>query len=231
MSRPGPTQTESIGLILTRAVHCGAMVHITSLGQTRTTGANGPTGSSTAGRGSTSVDALGVKGAPTPIMLSIDAVDEALRALDQLGRRVLGVNNSDVLALQLIGRRHRRGQLTQVRDLIPGLGVSTGTATTMVQRLGRAGLLESRPHDTDRRARLLHVTAKADDLIEGLLGPVRTGLDALLQSIDQREQMRLIELLDEVREVLTTPSAACSADAEESAPRPVHRSVGAGSET
>ena len=43
---------------------------------------------------------------------------------------------------------------------------------------------------------------RAEDLIRGLLGPVRAQLEELLASIDSDEQARLIELLDSVRDIL-----------------------------
>ena len=94
------------------------------------------------------------------------------------------------------------GQLTRVRDLVPRLGVSSGTATTMTQRLERAGLLHREPDGTDKRGRVLRVAERAEDLARGLLGPVRAQLEELLASINSDEQARLIELLDAVRDIL-----------------------------
>jgi DNA-binding MarR family transcriptional regulator len=57
-------------------------------------------------------------------------------------------------AIEIIG--HQRS--LRMRELAEKLGVTTGTLTVMVDRLERLGMIERRPHETDRRSFLVVLT-------------------------------------------------------------------------
>ena len=61
-------------------------------------------------------------------------------------------------AIEIIG--HRKS--LRMRELAAKLGVTTGTLTVMVDRLERLGLIERRPHETDRRSFLVVLTAAGE---------------------------------------------------------------------
>lgn len=155
---------------------------------------------------SISVGALGLLGSINPIVLVIDEIDDALRDLDQEVRRALHVNNVDIHALQLIDRRRRRGVPTRVRDLTARLGTTSGTSTEIAKRLERAGLILSEPDSTDRRGRTLVITTRAEEMLQNLLGPVRTELADLLDSLAPDDEARLLEILQRTRDILQRPS-------------------------
>lgn len=165
---------------------------------------------------SVSVGVLAVEDEAGPLVLALDAVDDALRHLDQELRRALGVTNIDVLALQYIDRRQRRGTSTRVGDLVPRLGVSSGTATMIVQRLERAHLIQSATDPNDGRGRTIVLGLRAHELVEGRLGGVRTGLRQLVASLPPEQEDELIDLLDRVRQILLHPAADTDAGIEAS---------------
>lgn len=99
---------------------------------------------------------------------SIPTVDErvqtlvlALHHLDVEHRRIrarfaqsLGLSGSEFNAIAFLSEF---GQRTP-KELAHNLGMTTGSATAMIDRLEEAGLLNRGPHPHDRRSLLLHLT-------------------------------------------------------------------------
>ena len=77
-----------------------------------------------------------------------------------------------------------------------------------MHRLTGAGLVHRVPHPSDARVRRLALTDDASRRLEEIVGAVRADLDALLDSIPQDEEERLIALLGQVRDIFRSGSAA-----------------------
>lgn len=146
-------------------------------------------------------------GAPTrtvpALMRSLDEVEDAQQALDVRVRTGLGINAVDCAVLRWVDRVHRRGGSSRVGDITDHFGVSSGSATEIVHRLTRAGLLRRQAHPTDARVRSLVPTDRAGERLEHFVGLGRRDLDLLLTSMSPEEQQRAAELLEAVRRILS----------------------------
>ena len=149
----------------------------------------------------------GASDAARALVTAVDGVEDAGRALDQRIRTALGVNNTDLAVLQYVDRVQRRGGSARVGDIAHRFGVSSGSATEIVHRLTGAGLVHRVPHPTDARVRRLELTGDAADRLEAVVGSVRSELDALLGTIPPVEEARLVELLDQVRDIFRSGSS------------------------
>ncbi len=91
----------------------------------------------------------------------VDAV-EALRELILAGESyrqiVTGFLNLDMSQTQALSYLYSRGEMGQ-SELGALLGFNTSTMTALVDRLERDGIAERRPHPTDRRRSVVHLTA------------------------------------------------------------------------
>lgn len=67
------------------------------------------------------------------------------------------------------------------------LGISTGSATELVDRLERAGHLERHRHQQDRRRLMLHATDSAIQQVLGELAPLFSALDVLAADLSEQE--------------------------------------------
>jgi DNA-binding MarR family transcriptional regulator len=67
------------------------------------------------------------------------------------------------------------------------LGISSGSATALVDRLERAGHLERRAHPTDRRRQVLAVTRATRERVAAELRPVASGLAELAGTFAEAE--------------------------------------------
>jgi MarR family transcriptional regulator, transcriptional regulator for hemolysin len=112
---------------------------------------------------------------------------------------VLGVTRAQ---WRVLARLRRRDGLRQV-ELADLLDVEPITLCRMVDRLEEAGLVERRRDETDRRAWLVHLTPKAEPLVEELraLGDIFMG-DALA-GISKTDRETAQAVLAKVRDNLS----------------------------
>jgi len=136
------------------------------------------------------------------LLAAVDDVEDAERELDVRMRDGLGVNTVDFAVLRWVDRVHRRGGTTRVGDIAAQFGVSSGSATEIVHRLTRAGLLHRVVHPADARVRRLVPTEAADARLCEMVGHVRADLDALLETVTEEEERRLLQLLGSISGIL-----------------------------
>lgn len=96
-------------------------------------------------------------------------------------------------APQATALRELSGPMT-MRELAERMGCEPSNATFVVDRLEKQGLIERRPHPTDRRARHLVLTPDGTALRERLLALL--GEDSPLAGLSQDEQRTLQLLLE-----------------------------------
>lgn len=98
------------------------------------------------------------------------AVQSYQGAVDDFDRelaRLLGVNETDLRCLEILLTVE---ELTP-RELSRQLGLTTGSVTTMLDRLEKLAYLTRTPHPTDRRKTLIRATPEAGQRAYGLIGP------------------------------------------------------------
>jgi DNA-binding MarR family transcriptional regulator len=125
--------------------------------------------------------------------------------------RVLGLSESDVLALHHIARS---GRLTSTQ-LASRLRLSSGGVTALVQRLERTGQLLREPHPDDRRSSLLRLSPSAQRRLAQALAPLAERQDALTGALGEPEQSRLAALLDALADAAEREADALYSRADE----------------
>lgn len=114
--------------------------------------------------------------------------------------RVTGITGPQARLLLAMERAPGENQASYAERL----EVEPITLCRMVDRMEEAGLVERRHDPADRRARLLHLTARA----EGEIARIRAALDGLLDQLvagmSEHEQDELSRLLQRVTANLTS---------------------------
>ncbi len=87
----------------------------------------------------------------------------------------------------------RQGPLAELIEVEPI------TLSRMVDRLEEAGLVERRADPTDRRAWLLYLTARAEQLLTGMRGTTDALAEGATDGLSAAERETLIELVRRVR--------------------------------
>ncbi|MEV5828815.1 MarR family transcriptional regulator [Spirillospora sp. NPDC052242] len=100
--------------------------------------------------------------------------------------------NLDLTAPQATALRELAGPMT-MRDLADRMSCEPSNATFIVDRLERLGLVERRPHPTDRRAKILALTPRGTDVRARLLAMLTE--NSPVTRLTQEEQRTLRELL------------------------------------
>src|SRR5881275_904949 len=77
--------------------------------------------------------------------------------------------------------------------------LTSGSITVAVDRLEHKGLVERRPHGTDRRARIVHLTKEGRKLIRRLYADHAADMEQLASaSLNRKEREILIRLLKQI---------------------------------
>jgi DNA-binding MarR family transcriptional regulator len=97
-------------------------------------------------------------------------------------------------AAQATALREMTGPMT-MRELSERMSCEPSNATFVVDKLEKQGLVERRPHPTDRRAKQLLLTPEGTALRERLLGLLAQ--DSPLAGLSPRQQRTLQELLEQ----------------------------------
>ncbi|WP_424217286.1 MarR family winged helix-turn-helix transcriptional regulator (plasmid) [Streptomyces sp. BI20] len=122
------------------------------------------------------------------------AVDDFDREL----ARLLGVNETDLRCLEIL----LSVEETTPRELSRQLGLTTGSVTTMLDRLEKLAYLTRGPHPDDRRKTLVRITPAAARLAYGLIGPFIAEAHREVAGRYSPEQLELItDYLTFTREV------------------------------
>jgi DNA-binding MarR family transcriptional regulator len=132
--------------------------------------------------------------------------DAHIRALRNASMGLLSRSFSDapVSATEaiLMERLMRRSGLAQ-SELAVMLSVDPGLVSRMVGRLVKLGFVETRPDETDRRVRRVHLTEEGRDLFVKELGPrFDSFLADRLAAISPKRVKQLLATLEDIADAL-----------------------------
>lgn len=124
--------------------------------------------------------------------------------------RQLGLSDSEMAALDHLG---------QQRELTPGelrerLALSSGGTTALIQRLVRAGHVERRPHQHDRRSAVITVTDATRELLAARSAPLVEAIDGAAAALSPADRATIVAWLDRIVDV-TEAEAAEDIDGED----------------
>ncbi|UXA17234.1 MarR family winged helix-turn-helix transcriptional regulator [Mycobacterium sp. SMC-4] len=128
------------------------------------------------------------------------AAKSVVRAFDdRLGEHGVSTPRSKLLA------EVARMQPVRLADLAREVGVSQGTASTLVEALVRDGLVARGVDDTDRRAIRLTTTPEGEAQARNWVGDYVVVAGDIFSCLTAEEQRQLTRLLDRIAESLNPP--------------------------
>lgn len=101
---------------------------------------------------------------------------------------------------------YRQGGLTQTA-LAENLGMEKAPLGRLLDRIEEMGLVERKPDPSDRRARLVYHTKKAEDLDEPLWGAGRSMFEAALKGLSSQEIAQILTLFEHLKQNLQADEA------------------------
>lgn len=132
-------------------------------------------------------------------------VNRAAAELDHALARRLGLRTLDYSAMSHV---MTGGDRIGPHELSTRLGISTGSATELVDRLERAGHLRRRRDDRDRRRVTLHPTDAAVERILASLSGLFTALDDLADEFTDQELDTVVVYLRRAAQLLRNSADA-----------------------
>lgn len=141
------------------------------------------------------------------VTVTLHAVRRFRRADQEMRRRMaaqMGMNVSDLQALQFVIAAELHGTVATPKDLSRDLGISTASTTKMLDRLTASGHLERRPHPSDRRALVLHATDHAHREVRDRLTGMHEEMGGIARAVPAGARAALVTFLDAMAECFDT---------------------------
>src|SRR6266480_2749142 len=119
---------------------------------------------------------------------------KAFRTLERLATRSIEsseVGLSDFAVLEML--LHKGPQ--PVNEIGRRIELTSGAITTAVDRLESRGLVTREAHPSDRRARIVRLTARGEEQAAKIFAGHRTAMDLAASGLSKSERATLIQLL------------------------------------
>jgi MarR family transcriptional regulator, transcriptional regulator for hemolysin len=144
---------------------------------------------------------------PPSIGLLLIDVSRMLKKCFELNCRGTGMTRAQWQVLSLLNRNPgiSQGALAELMEVEP---ITVGR---MVDRLESAGMLERRPHPTDRRAWRLHLLPAAHPVLDALKDLGATTRAQLMAGLTEEEHQTAMRLLGKMKENLANALASSAA--------------------
>jgi MarR family 2-MHQ and catechol resistance regulon transcriptional repressor len=110
-------------------------------------------------------------------------------AVESIQSQELGLSDFGILEILL-----HKGPLP-VNDIGRRIHLTSGAITVAVDRLESGGFVARGPHPTDRRARVVHLTARGKAHAEKVFAGHKAAMDSVAEVLSQAERRTLIDLL------------------------------------
>ncbi|MEM9027068.1 MAG: MarR family transcriptional regulator [Pseudomonadota bacterium] len=117
----------------------------------------------------------------------------AVDALDAHAADRLGITRNDLRCLNLL----EAGSIP-AKEVASALGLTSGSVTALLDRLERKGLIERKPHPTDRRGLLILATRKVYDQLAPIYRRMGEEVVALSKRYERAEAQAAARHIDDV---------------------------------
>lgn len=134
------------------------------------------------------------------VMESLRQWREADRALSEVSRRYMRLNESDMRTIRMLIRAQQRGRVVTPKDIACEVGISSASTTKLVRRLEDNGHLVRVPHPSDRRTICLEVTAATARVAREAIGRQHSRRFDAAAALDGDERETVIRFLTALAE-------------------------------
>jgi DNA-binding MarR family transcriptional regulator len=124
-----------------------------------------------------------------------DAMDDFFSSFRRWRRTLIG-DASSYARMRLLCELHRDGP-QRMADLASALDVTPRNVTTLVDGLERDGIVQRRPHPTDRRATVIELTDSAHGAVERSMEH-EAAIGELFEKLTPVDRATLIRLIGEL---------------------------------
>jgi DNA-binding MarR family transcriptional regulator len=116
------------------------------------------------------------------------AYREAEKAMRARTRELMGMGETDLVALRFLLRQRAADRVCRQRDLAQALSMSPASASALVDRLSRDGYIRRVPHPEDRRSVGLEILETTDREVKATLNGMHTRMLRETESLTEEER-------------------------------------------
>ncbi|MBD3285372.1 MarR family transcriptional regulator [candidate division WOR-3 bacterium] len=131
------------------------------------------------------------------------ALVRSLRILDPRGPAGLDITLNQFLVLSLLVRKEHFG----MGELAYQLGTSSGNMTAMIDRLLKAGLVERRRSEKDRRVVEVRLSPEGREIAERVRRSTQVGMLRIMKKIPDEKKVAFFDTLSAIVEVQSKASS------------------------
>ena len=135
-----------------------------------------------------------VEHSPIEVAKAARRLDMALAEMHLEVSRDMSMTGGELLALEHLGMEGPLGPT----DLAERLHMRTGAMTALLDRLEEQGRIARRPHPSDRRKVVVHITRHGRDEVMARVHPMVDEVIALVQSLPDEERPVINRFLDDL---------------------------------
>jgi DNA-binding MarR family transcriptional regulator len=107
--------------------------------------------------------------------------------------------NLSVSAFQTLAILDGAGEPLPAHAIAGRLLVSSASMTSLIDTLERRGLIERRPHPTDRRKILIHLTGDAQRIVDQQLPAIHAVIARAISDLTESDRQQLLASLTKIR--------------------------------
>jgi DNA-binding MarR family transcriptional regulator len=119
-------------------------------------------------------------------------------------RSSMGMGEKDMAALRLVMAGMREGRDISPGDIAHHLGITSASATLLVDRLEKSGHLRRDRHPVDRRKVIVVATDSSDDEVRHTLGEMHVRMRRVVESMPEEDARVVIGFLTRMRDAVTS---------------------------
>jgi DNA-binding MarR family transcriptional regulator len=152
------------------------------------------------------------------LMAAMGKLRESEDLLVQASTKYMKLNRTDMKALRFLIVCENTGNLATPGELATYLDITTASTTKLLDRLEQAGHIVRKPHPSDRRALVIHITTQTRNAAMSTIGKqqAKRFKVAAERTTDQREI--LIAFFEDMAKALSLEGVNWPEDQSESAP-------------
>lgn len=139
----------------------------------------------------------------------LDAVQELSDALDRMYTAVrddMDTRPTDLAALRMLAIRERRGETVTPLALARHLGITTASATVLLDRLTEQGHVRRDPHPEDRRSRVVSLTPHARASFFAHFGPRLGTMRGVADGYDEADLLLVARFMQDLASAIVRPT-------------------------
>lgn len=141
-----------------------------------------------------------------PVLHAVQELSDALDRMFAGMREDMDMRPTDLSALRMLAIRERRAEEVTPQSLARHLGITTASATALLDRLTQQGHVDRVVHPDDRRSRLVTLTPHARETFFAHFWPRISIMNTVAERYDDAELAVITDFMHQLADAVARPT-------------------------